>query len=526
YPAAANLVIYNVENKSQRFLPLPGEGRLSSLCWSSDRSLIAVAEKGEGHPTVTIFDGNTFRKRKEFRVDETTSKAIISLAFHHDGKYLITQSGEPDWMLHLWNWDQGRIMCRIRFNTIPNIDIREVSFNPYGKSAIQVCVIGRNLCRIFKYTEGTLKPLTSQKNEQKNYHCHAWLSAERIVVGTDESRLVIYDNGEVVTEINCASPLKDSSSDSRNFVNVIKASSTGFMCGSSNGLLAIYQKSDGSVPYKQTKIINVGNALISGIAIAPSEDSLVCSCANNKIMAIHSIQFNSQGSYMYRLGLDLCIRKAFLATCSSDYSVRIWNYLENTLEVAKIFESEPFCLSLHPSGLYLLVAFSDSLTLLTLLLDDMRPYWEHEVIECRECRFSNGGQYFAYVQETVITIKSTWTFQTIASLRGHSTNVTSIQWSMDDSKLLSVSIEGMLYCWDLQTETKQWQHMTEGAAHLSAVFSPDNTTLYAVGSDMTLRELRDGKITREIPMQTACSQIMVSKNGELIFLGKMHLIVL
>lgn len=31
-------------------------------------------------------------------------------------------------------------------------------------------------------------------------------------------------------------------------------------------------------------------------------------------------------------GLDICLRKSLVATCSSDRTVRIWNYLEkNTL---------------------------------------------------------------------------------------------------------------------------------------------------------------------------------------------------
>ena len=38
-------------------------------------------------------------------------------------------------------------------------------------------------------------------------------------------------------------------------------------------------------------------------------------------------------------GLDVCLRKSLVATCSADRTVRIWNYLEkNNLEVMKHFE--------------------------------------------------------------------------------------------------------------------------------------------------------------------------------------------
>jgi cilia- and flagella-associated protein 57 len=41
------------------------------------------------------------------------------------------------------------------------------------------------------------------------------------------------------------------------------------------------------------------------------------------------------------VGMDTCARKPLVATCGTDKSVRIWNYLENGLEVIKYFEEEP-----------------------------------------------------------------------------------------------------------------------------------------------------------------------------------------
>lgn len=38
---------------------------------------------------------------------------------------------------------------------------------------------------------------------------------------------------------------------------------------------------------------------------------------------------------------------------------------------------------------------------------------------CRECRFSNGGQYFAAVSTTTIQVYKTYTCEPIETLRGH-----------------------------------------------------------------------------------------------------------
>jgi len=48
--------------------------------------------------------------------------------------------------------------------------------------------------------------------------------------------------------------------------------------------------------------------------------------------------------------MDVCVRKALVATCSLDKTVRIWNYIDNTLEVMKEFEEEASALAFHPSG--------------------------------------------------------------------------------------------------------------------------------------------------------------------------------
>jgi WD40 repeat protein len=49
-------------------------------------------------------------------------------------------------------------------------------------------------------------------------------------------------------------------------------------------------------------------------------------------------------------GLDICIRKTLIGTCSTDRTVRIWNYMERTLENFKEFDEEAFALAFHPSG--------------------------------------------------------------------------------------------------------------------------------------------------------------------------------
>jgi hypothetical protein len=92
----------------------------------------------------------------------------------------------------------------------------------------------------------------------------------------------------------------------------------------------------------------------------------------------------------------------------------------STLEIYKEFQEEAHTVSLHPSGLFILVGFSDKLKLFTILIDDLRPFKEFSIRGCLEVLFSNGGHLFAAVHGNVIQIYSTVTFDNI---KGHNGKV-------------------------------------------------------------------------------------------------------
>jgi WD40 repeat protein len=55
------------------------------------------------------------------------------------------------------------------------------------------------------------------------------------------------------------------------------------------------------------------------------------------------------------MGLDTCIRKPLVVTCGLDKSVRVWNYVDKSTDIMKIFPDEAYSVAFHPSGLHLLV---------------------------------------------------------------------------------------------------------------------------------------------------------------------------
>lgn len=176
------------------------------------------------------------------------------------------------------------------------------------------------------------------------------------------------------------------------------------------------------------------------LALCPSEDRLCAVTSDNQLYEVkinsqhkdngmnpvismfHGPGLNSGGI----TGMDTCVRKPLVATCGMDRTVRVWNIVEQRLDLWKAFQEEPFSLAMHPSGLHLVVGFADKLRLMNLLMDDVRTCHEIAIKQCREVKFSNGGNLFAAVNGNVITIFDFNTYNKIADLRGHNSKVTVI----------------------------------------------------------------------------------------------------
>lgn len=88
---------------------------------------------------------------------------------------------------------------------------------------------------------------------------------------------------------------------------------------------------------------------VRNLAIQPGEETLVCTLENNQMFMlslsnselmkpeemnfeVFTQSFHSQGI----TGMDCCIRKPLIATCSTDMSVRIWNYQDKNIEQVRL----------------------------------------------------------------------------------------------------------------------------------------------------------------------------------------------
>uniref|UniRef100_A0A0B7A6G0 Cilia- and flagella-associated protein 57 n=1 Tax=Arion vulgaris TaxID=1028688 RepID=A0A0B7A6G0_9EUPU len=550
YPAGSNCILYNIDQKSQKFIPGTDKSEgMTALAVSPNRRYMAIAEKAD-KPTVTIYDLHSLRKKKVLSSNDIQSGEYISLAFSPDSKYLVTQGGKPDWTLLYWTWEKSKVMALVKASNpqYPNSEVYQVSFNPQDNT--QLCAVGNTVFRYFRYSEGNLKPFNFQKIDPQNYLCHAWLSEDRIIVGTDNGHLMLFEAGEIKQEYNLVPSGDKQTVDNQleTFIHVtaIVAHSKGFACSFGMGTVYLYEKTDDRELYKKTREICIPpdpwngqdpnlslQQIFNCLVISPSEETLVASTEQGQLyyLTLSSADISRGDQANFEIlsqtfhtapitGLDVCIRKPLIATCSTDHAVMIWNYETCNLELYKVFAEEAYSVALHPSGLYILVGFSDKLRLMNLLIDDIRTFKEFTVRSCRECAFSNGGHLFASVMGNVIQLYSTTTFDNVNNLKGHNGKVRAVVWSADDSKLISCGMDGAVYEWDTFTGKRLSESVWKTCSYSSVTVTPDGKSTFAVGSDRTIKEIADSQILREVPAgEMILSAVAMSHSGRMLFAG-------
>ena len=112
-------------------------------------------------------------------------------------------------------------------------------------------------------------------------------------------------------------------------------------------------------------------------------------------------------------------------------------------------------------------------------------------------------------------------------MKGHNGKVRSIHWAADDSKIITAGMDGAIYDWSLKDLMqpngagikRDGEIVTKTTAYSCAITSPDGKTIYAVGSDRTLKEICDSQIVRETESSLILSQVCISHSGRMMFVG-------
>jgi len=254
-----------------------------------------------------------------------------------------------------------------------------------------------------------------------NYTCHAWLNDGRFVICNDHGQIILLDQAGEYKGITVSDPRKDSfpitaittfsgvSTDPAAAATQGKSAGgakSGFIVAGESGRIRVFVKSDvdPKKPYERVSTsddlfpspdhyLRDGNAVsqmvfkdidiqkITALTLSPNGEQIVFTTGSNQIIkvSINLERPNEEQRYEHLIssfhskqihGLDVCIKKELVATCSSDRTVRLWSYTTSNMFQSELCHTDDFeahALAFHPSGLHLVVGFSDSVKLMNIL---------------------------------------------------------------------------------------------------------------------------------------------------------------
>ncbi|CAM9162267.1 unnamed protein product [Pylaiella littoralis] len=560
YPCGHSVVFLHVESRAQQLIGGTASAGVTALALTSNRRLLAVAEAApneRGCATVNIYDAANLKRRKMLSWPEMGSPTIVCVAFSADGRLCLTQGGAPEWKLVLWTAEKAaKVICSAKISS-PGVNgdaapaVNQADFCPSDPAVI--CITGDRILRFFRVVDAQFKPLPlNLKMELQVYTAHCWLADEQqVVVSTEQGDLYLFEN----LEFRCAlaTPTADGAA-----ICILAAFSKGFVTGGDNGVLRVFERSDDPREFfKCLKTFRIeGNvSSITNLAVSPSEDQLALTTSNNQIysLALSNTDILKEDTMNFErmagpfpiptapaspgggrtgvpssriTGVSVAIWKPLVATVGMDKALRVWNFQDKASELISFFDDVPLAVSLHPSGLYLLVSFGEKVRLYSILMEDVRELKEFVVKHCRVVCFSGGGQYFSFAHNAQILVHETFTCNLVASLKGHQGKIRSIVWKERDRRILTASSEGQVYLWETCTGRRLPDTYQARCALHAASATRDFSRQFCVGDDMQIRELNLVRASAEaagvralVPTDVPFGVLQVADKVKMLFAG-------
>lgn len=95
---------------------------MRALAISANRRYLAVSESGGDKASITVLDlqHEQGRRRKVLTAADTPAQEFVCMAFSPDSKYLIGQTGGPEWMLIFWLWEKQKVLATVKTSNSTN----------------------------------------------------------------------------------------------------------------------------------------------------------------------------------------------------------------------------------------------------------------------------------------------------------------------------------------------------------------------------------------------------------------------
>ncbi|KYN06041.1 PREDICTED: cilia- and flagella-associated protein 57 [Cyphomyrmex costatus] len=563
YPVGNALAIHNILQHQQKLIRLPEKYYANVICVSPNKKFVALSDVGD-KPTISVYDLNSLKRRKLLGIpfDAPGVTRFTCLGFTFDSKNLVAITGEPDQTMLFYNWEKGKIESTFKLANPQNLlAIAEMlACNP--TDATVVAVGGAYTFKFLTISETVWRPYGFAKAENLLVSSMAWLDGDRLMVGTNDGRMLYLENGDLKNVYKMTDTVTMNLKIREEYVMPIAASSQitleaskevtwqqnvacliafprGFAYAHGEGTVVFFEK-EGKHKYTMRNVYVIPQRMvkdddpdlykINAINVNLSFDRLIVTTSWSQLYYATlwgpDLQMDPEPQTMKIMGqplhhgsisgLSMCAWKPVFMTCGKfDHSVRLWDFETESLIMLKQYDEDISSVALHPMGLFCLIGFTDKLRFMSILIDDLVPMHEIAIRNCKTVRFSCNGHLFAAVNDNVVQVYTTISFHNPFILKGHTGKVKALLWSQTDLKMLSMGAEGSIYEWDMTTGTRFSEFIWKNIILRDIVLSSDASFIYCIAHDDQIREIKENEIIREFRLPGKEMQQMIMGKDDL-----------
>jgi WD40 repeat protein len=414
------------------------------VVFSPDGKRLASASRDA---TVKIWDLGNGRELRTYRGSKDPVRA---LAWSRDGRWIASSAGNE---IHLWNPEDGKLKTSLKGHEKP---VSTVAFSPDGQTlASGSDDTSVRLWNVEQGTETTNLNADLDKKSKAQIYC-----------------VTFSPNGKLVAAVNGNGQLQVWNPNLEKAKRLV----SGWDAHPSSTAYQVLFGKDTSVIFSSGS----DNKAKQWIGLGPDGENLP---GHPRPTPIEGHTNNVTALAVTRDG-------KFLATGSSDKTIRLWDLSGASPRLARVFQGhteEVSTLAFSPDGQTLASGSNDqSIRLWRVSLSDEHQNYAGHTAYVWTAAFSPDGKLFADAgADKIVYIRDT-AGKVLHKLEGHTAPVTALAFSGDSTKLASVGGDQVVRVWDAK-EGKLLKELKGHTAPIMAVAFGGNSSLITGGIDKVAR---------------------------------------
>lgn len=299
---------------------------------------------------------------------------------------VIGYSDEP--CLVIWKWDSDALKDKIVFPLeLPTKNYKhlQISFSVFKNDCF--CIVSDQF--FIYYNINNRKLNTVHTFTDKQYGAilsHCWFFEGNFAIATEQSILIFDPAFKIIQQIDTYDEI------SQTCVTTLHPLMDSFIGAGKNKRFEIYERKseiyEKTYPKSEERIDKEKDKLekeklydyLTLASTSNNNDFVIATTTSNDLIQINLKDLDKQMNMKHLIapfhcgsveGLDVCINKPYIITCSKDKYLRLWDYKKRSLVLSKFYEEEMYSVAYHPSGMHAIVSFEDKIMPMNIYYDEI-----------------------------------------------------------------------------------------------------------------------------------------------------------